>query len=264
MDLQKAISITGVTVGIGPVYEELARLAACCFEQWTGAPALVLGARELASSQVDHPAGLRLQVFDYTSADIVVYFDADWFCLGPWSPPIDHATSAVFACRDFVLTSEWPRQQYEFDSPAFLDGPVDAAVSDQPIGLRQDYVDEVRRFADLSSPPTQWINTGLMVLRRSAHVALLSTALENYQSIVGHHPEYFEQPAFNRAIETLGVPCRLLARKFNVLAARPTKWPAAVVGLHIKPKRHEEFLGAIRERTITTPDDVRRYFCEAK
>lgn len=256
--------LTGVTVGIGPVYAELAILAARCFEHWTGARAVVLGAGELARSQVEHPAALRLQLFEFTNSDDVVYFDADWLCVGPWSPLPDPNSHTLCACRDFVLTSEWPDQRYAFHSASFLEAPDETGVLDPADALREDYIAEVKRFAGLCTPPTRWINTGLMVLRREAHSALLTAALENYRGAVGHHPLYFEQPAFNKAVEMLDIPCRLLARKFNVLAARPAKWPATVVGVHIKPKRHREFLDAIRLRTITNPDDVRRYFCETE
>ncbi len=259
----KTHQILGVTTGIGPLYSRVAPLAAKCFERHTGISAVVLGPKHFASSRVFHPAALRLQLFEYFDAQVIVYFDADWFCLRDWSPPELSSNRAIVACRDFVLTDEWPRQCYDFTSEAFLDAPTDdTSAEPSEETLRNDYIEEIRRFAGLSAPWTHWINSGLLILNRDHHRPLLNLALDLYLGTVGHHAEYYEQPALNKAIEMLGVPPTLIARKYNVLAAYESKWPSSVVGLHIKLKRHFEFVAAINSGALMTPDDVQLFFSE--
>lgn len=255
--------VLGVTTGIGHLYSRVAPLAAKCFEHHTGISTVVLGDKHLASSRVLHPAALRLQLFEYFDAQVIVYFDADWFCLRDWSPLELSSNRAIIACRDFVLTDEWPRQHYDFSSAAFLDAPAPytpAEPSEET--LRKDYIEEVRSFAGISAPWANWVNSGLIIFNRDHHRPLLDLALDLYLGAVGHHPEYYEQPALNKAIEMLGIPPMLIARKYNVLAAYESKWPSSVVGLHVKLKRHFAFVAAINAGSLNTPDEVHRFFSE--
>ena len=248
----------GITVAVGSPYIEIASLAAACFSQHTGMPALVLGDKEFAASGLPHPAALRLLAFDHVSVDRLVYFDADWLCLQPWSP-FDGIASDIRACRDFILQDEFPRQHYEFDSPDFLDEPRDLCHTPGAT-LRYDYLGEVERFASIRLPYSAWINSGLLVLSRNHHAIWFKTALDLYLGAVGHHDTYFEQPALVKALEQLDLRVNLLPRRFNVLSAFETRWPASVIGLHIKLKRHRAFLESVQAGTICTPEDVRSYF----
>lgn len=252
--------IIGVTVGVGYPYEQLAPLAATCFSEHTGLPVVILGAKELKASALPHPAALRLGVFEFVPSARVVYFDADWLCLADWAPQDLPETGQLVACRDFILTEEWPRQCYDFDSAGFLAEPDNIPDQSGPDVLRQDYIREIRAFCALSLAHRRWVNTGLLVMSREHHDNWLRTALRLYLGPVGHHGLYYEQPALLKAMEICALAVRLLPRKFNVLAAYERKWPSSVVGLHIKLKRHEQFLSGVSAGTICTPHHVRAYF----
>jgi len=215
---------------------------------------------EYAQSRISHPAALRLKLFDYVRAERIIYFDADWLCIRDWKPSFPERSCDLLACRDFILTEEWPRQQYDFQSDSFLGSPADVPLDAGPDILRQDYIREIQAFADLRLPCSRWINSGLLLMNRTHHKALLETALELYSGGIGHHPEYFEQPALMKAIELLETSVRLLPRNLNVLAAYETKWPSSIVGLHVKLKRHGTFLGQIRQGLVSSPEQVQLYF----
>src|SRR5471030_116123 len=253
-------NIIGVTVGVGFPYDQLAPIAASCFTKHTGLPAVVLGAKEFVKSRMAHPAALRLRLFDYIDADLVVYFDADWLCLNDWLPLAWGDASQVIACRDFVLTDEWPCQHYVFDSRDFLEEPEEVSVGDARHSVRHDYIHEIEQFGNISLPLNRWINTGLLILSREYHSVWLWTALDLYLGAVGHHSVYFEQPALVRGIELLELPIRLLPRKFNVLAAYEREWPRSVVGLHIKAKRHINFIAQLASGMVSQPEHVEAYF----
>jgi len=256
--------IVGVTIGIGYPHEHLAPLAASCFARYTGIPTVILGETELADSQMPHPAALKFRLFDCVNADRLVYFDADWLCLGKWDPKAMCHTTEVAACRDFILAEEWPGQRYEFDSKSFLDEPEDLPFEDTDNAVRTDYICEIRDFADILLPCSRWINTGLMILNRQSHAKWLDSSLELYLGAVGHHAFYYEQPALVKALEVLDIPIRLLPRRFNVLAAFDTQWHRAVIGLHIKAKRHHRFITGVTAGIISTPEQVAAYFTYEK
>jgi hypothetical protein len=257
-DRSKPLTV-GVTVGVGDPYDVIAPLAAACFSAHTGLPSIVLGSTEFEASGLPHPAALRLLAFDYVTADRIVYFDADWLCLQPWKLD-EHTGDELLACRDFVLLDEWPRQDYVFDSTAFLREPTGTPID--PEQRRDDYIEDVGVFAGLSLPPHRWVNTGLMVLHRDRHRDMIRNAVRLYLGQVGHHPLYFEQPALLRAIQDGAVRVRLLPRRFNVLAAYDRRWPAAVTGLHIKLKRHQHFIASVRAGHLRGASDVAAYFLE--
>lgn len=247
----------GVTVGVGSPYAEIAQLAAACFSHHTGIQSVVLGDKEFAFSGLPHPAALRLLAFEHVFADRIVYFDADWLCLSPWSPFAGEDCD-IRACRDFILEDEFPRQHYEFNSPEFLNEPQEFLASDA--ALRFELLREVEQFASIRLPYSYWINSGLLVLHREHHTIWFKKALDLYLGVVGHHDTYFEQPALVKALECLNLRVRLLPRRFNILAAYEAKWPSSVVGLHVKLKRHTAFLARVQAGTIRTPEDVRSYF----
>lgn len=250
------IDTVGVTVGVGPIYSKLAELSASCFTANTGMPSIVLGDKHFNNSNLLHPAALRLKLFDIIDCERVIYFDADWFCLQHWDPSTAKPSSHLFACRDFMLTSEWPHQEYAFDSDGFNLSPIEPtgdAFTDQ---IRTDYIDEVANFASLKLPWYRWINTGLLVLSRCHHRTLLALALKLYKEQVGHHERYYEQPALMKAIEVLGIQVHQLPRRFNVLAASERRWPNQVIGLHVKVTRNTTFVNSVLHGSICHPDQV--------
>ncbi len=252
--------IVGVTVGVNTPYAPLASIAAQCFTKHTGVSTVVLGEKELIASGLGHPAALRLKAFEYVDAEQIVYFDSDWLCINDWSSAAFSGACELLACRDFILTDEWPQQRYRFESDDFLKAPTSFSTDASSASLRHDYIHEVRHFAGLHLPCAEWINTGLLVMNRRNHKAWLGTALKLYQGEIGHHAVYYEQPAIVKAIESLQLPVRLLPRKCNVLAAYPGQWPDSVIGLHIKVKRHSAFVDDVVNGVITTAEDVSRYF----
>lgn len=251
--------IIGVTVGVGLLHAKLAKLAATCFTTHTGLPVAVLGPDELAHSGLVHPAALRLRAFDYVDADVVVYFDSDWLCLNPWSPALYARNRAFIACRDFILQSEWPEQRYDYGSSAFkADGAHEGFPIDGPV--RDDYISQVAMFAGLNTGSHRWINTGLFIAHRQEHESVLSHAVALYGISVGHHPEYYEQPALNKAIEATNTRLLFLSRKHNVLAAYERIWDRSVIGLHAKMKRHGTFIAKLNTGQLTTAAAVRHHF----
>ena len=254
------VDMIGVTIGVGFPYEQLAPLAAACFTKHTGLPARILGPKEFISSQMSHPAALRLKLFDYVKSNRVVYFDADWFCLTDWGPNTLGDPSEAIACRDFILRDEWPRQHYDFESRGFLEEPDEVLAEHSWDMLRHDYIHEVQQFGAISLPCARWINSGFLIINRESHSIWLKHALDLYLGVVGHHDIYYEQPALVKAIECLDLPIRLLPRKFNVLAAYEAKWPSSAVGLHIKVKRHCQFITRVSSGLVTTPEQVEAYF----
>ena len=252
--------VIGVTVGVGYPHEMLASLAASCFSHYTRLPSVVIGNDGFASSCVSHPAAIRLKLFEIFNLDRIIYFDADWFCMNDWNPPLDN--HQLLACRDFILTKEWPEQKYDFKSSDFSTPPNSSFNEIPPSDLRHNYISNVQKFADIHLQHSQWINSGLLILNRTHHQPLLKLAYKLYTGAVGHHEEYYEQPALVKAIELLGIEVQLLARNLNVLAAFEKKWPNSIKGLHIKPKRHPIFLEKLRKGSISSPEDVHNYFIE--
>lgn len=255
-----SFDIVGVTVGIGSPYEELAALASSCFRAHTGIPSITLGPEMLRASGLSHAAALRLKLFDFVDAEIVVYFDADWFCLRPWNPLSLAESSHLLACRDFVLTQDWPRQDYDFRSTEFGETPALLPRDVPSDALRLDYIREIAEFADIQLPWHRWINSGLLIMRKKEHKPWLELALKLYTGEVGHHSKYYEQPALVKAIELMNLPVRPLARCYNVLAASERRWPKQVVGLHVKISRNPTFVSRVVDGSISSPSHVLETF----
>lgn len=248
----------GVTIGVGEPYTKLAHLAAACFEANTGLPVKILDEKDFKLSRFVHPAALKMSLFNHVDAETVIYFDADWLCLDAWDIRPLLSDTRIYACRDFILRDEWPDQTYCFQSRAFLDAPK---ANDVDLNrLRDDYIRDVANFATITLSPCLWINTGLLVIKKKEHSSWLSVAQELYNNRVGHHEQYFEQPAMIKALELEKPSITLLARNLNVLAAFEGIWPSSVKGLHIKLKRHKRFLGKVIDGDIATPDATKQYF----
>jgi hypothetical protein len=258
-EIKNQRAMIGVTIGVGRRYHAAARVAAECFYLHTKLPTRILTDHHFLASGLQHPAALKLRVFDAVPDDAVIYFDADWFCLNAWSPQDLLSDEKLVACHDFVLNADWPAQDHVFPAEPSKADISDDFPADFADHLRQQYLDEVLSSVSLSAGPERWINSGLMLLTRAAHAPMLALAETLYRAPGGHHPKYFEQPVIMQAIERLNVGISYLPRRFNVLTTKPTKWPSSVVGVHVKLSDAEQFPQFVREldRGRVTPDAVR-------
>lgn len=252
----------GVTIGVGSPFRKLADLAAACVEKHTGLTCHILNETHFNRSGLKHPAALRLAMFEYFNDSDILYFDADWLCMNSWDPLSFLGSQNVIACRDFTLDTHYPKQEYAFDDPAFVGAPNTNFSSIECGNPRLDLCKEIVDFTGTSTPFQRWPNTGLLLLNRRLHSRWLQRALTLYCSTVGHHLEYFEQPALIKALDDSDVSIDFLPRKYNVLAIKKTQWPRNVVGLHVKLKHHPDFIQALLSGQIQTPEHAQSYFLQ--
>jgi hypothetical protein len=246
----RRLKMIAITIGVGPLYRRAAELAAECLRLHTGLSTIILDSSYFVGSGLRHPAALKLQLFDLTTEDSVLYFDADWFCLGEWSPQaLASETAEMVACHDFVLWRDLTDHSYEFDQSR-NQKPVDDFPGSGEYDLRQPYIDEITNFCELRLPPWKWINSGLFIANRERHWDLMRLAESYYLSCPGHHPKYYEQPALVKAIETFGYSIRFLPRRYNVLTTRPTRWACSVIGAHLKLSECHAFAEMIKTLEI--------------
>ncbi len=254
----------GVTIGISPIYEALAKLSAKCFKEMTGLEVVVLGERELNQSGLAHPASLKLKAFDFVAEDNILYFDADWFCTKIWNPTTFSNSKLITACNDFVLNIDFPKQYPEYHMRKFDDYHLNNLAFHPTSEIRTDYINEIKKFSGIELEFGKWINTGLWIANKMHHQQWLNKSLEYYLGSVGHHPEYYEQPAMNKAIEELELEINYLSRKYNTLIVSKKKWLDSLVGLHVKLKHHQNFIDRIISNEIQTSKQVNEYFFNGK
>ena len=250
----------GVTIGVNPIYKELAKLSARCFEEMTGLEVIILGEKEFMKSGLPHPASLKLAIFDLVNKENILYFDADWFCTKKWNPIIFNNKKAITACNDFVLNCDWPNQYENYDNAKFHNYHLDNFSSHLFSETRNDYINEIKSFSGIKSEYDKWINTGLWIANRAYHKEWLNKSMEYYIGFVGHHSEYYEQPAMNLAIEKLGIEVNYLSRTYNTLVATRDKWPPYLLGLHVKVKHHQKFLSKVLAGEIKNVKQVQDFF----
>jgi hypothetical protein len=164
-----------VTIGVGP-YAHLAQLAARELGARTGLRTVVLGDREFEGSGFEWPHYLKFRLFDLIDAENLLYFDADIVCLEAWDP------------------------RAYFGSPAV-------------VAVREGMVEVVRReSAEWGVPSEEHFNSGMMILNRRHHLQLLNHA----ESLRSLRPTcLYEQLPLNAARVRLGVPVKLLDRRYN-------------------------------------------------
>lgn len=252
--------MVGVTIGVNQLYESMARLAAHCFQEMTGLECIVLGESDFIKSGLHHPAALKLKLFDLIEDESVIYFDADWFCMKPCSFKSFIEAVPVVACNDFILTDDWPSQYSSTVASKDFYYPGDIRSSNCKANIRNDYISEVANFSKLSKHCTEWINTGFFIINKKNHEPWLATSLDHYVSGMGHHSQYFEQPAMNKALEQLGLDVQYLGREYNTLIASRTRWPSSIIGLHLKLKHHKDFVQQVLKNNITSIKQVSEYF----
>ncbi|PKP35447.1 MAG: hypothetical protein CVU00_02510 [Bacteroidetes bacterium HGW-Bacteroidetes-17] len=254
----------GITIGISPIYEALAKLSAKCFQEMTSLEVTILGEKELLQSGLTHPASLKLKAFDFVEDDNILYFDADWFCTNIWNPTIFSNCKLITACNDFVLKIDFPNQYPDYDFRKFDDYHIENLASHPISEIRNDYINEIKEFSGLKLEFGKWINTGMWIANRKHHQEWLNKSLGYYIGSIGHHPEYYEQPAMNKAIEKLDLKINYLSRKYNTLVVKEKKWSNSLVGMHVKVKHHQDFIEKITSNQIQTSKQVNEYFFNGK
>ena len=250
----------GVTIGIGPVHKALASISAKCFNETTGLEVVILTEKELRQTDLLHPAALKLKVFDFVKDDSIIYFDADWFSVKQWNPTIYENDEEIIACHDFISNYDWP-EQYSTSKKNYIEYCFnnDLQLSNKN-HLRTDYIEEIEQFIDSKDSFTKWINTGFWIVNRNNHFQWLEYSLKYYIESIGHHFQYYEQPAMNVALMNLNLKVKYLDRKYNILVATRKKWPDFLIGLHVKIKHNGTFSDLVMQNKITNVEQVKDYF----
>jgi ADP-heptose:LPS heptosyltransferase len=166
-----------VTIGTGP-FESMAPLAAREVRALTGLETVVLGAKEFAASGLSHPSLLKFRIFDLIRADNVLYFDADMVCLERWDPRRYFGDRAIIAVRERMLDT-----------------------------IRQE-------ASDWGMPAEEYFNAGMFIASAAHHRPWLRLAESLYPA---GGLTLFDQSPLNAARHRLGVPIRMLDRRYNWL-----------------------------------------------
>jgi hypothetical protein len=164
-----------VTIGVGR-HAELARLAADEVRARTGLDTVILGDSEFAASGLEHPHYLKFRLFELVHADNLFFVDADVVCLEEWDPAVFFGRPEVVAVRDRMI--------------------------DLVTGEAEEW----------GVPVEDYFNSGVMILSRAHHHAMLRRA----EALVGsRRTSLFDQSPLNAARVQLGVPLKLLDRRYN-------------------------------------------------
>lgn len=168
----------GVTIGVGD-YRPLAERAAAAMSAHTGCRCVILGEEQLRQvGLADRPAQwLKLWLWDFVTAERVLWFDADTVCFRDWQPE-NHANGAAV-----VATRDWNWR----------------------VGIQEE-ADSV------GVPHDEYFLSSVMLLNRTDHEPMLRLAREILPHTSGR---VFEQTAVNAARHRLGLPVRFLDRRFN-------------------------------------------------
>jgi ADP-heptose:LPS heptosyltransferase len=166
-----------VTIGTGH-FAHMATLAAREVRAKTGLETIVLGDNEFAASGLAHPSLLKFRIFDLVSADHLLYFDADMVCLEHWDP-----------------------RQY------FGDRSI--------VAVRERMLDMIRREAfTWGVPAAEYFNAGMFIASAVHHRQWMRLAESLYPA---GGEALLDQSPLNAARHRLGIPVRLLDRRYNWL-----------------------------------------------
>lgn len=191
-DATRPRTMIAVTIGVGPYYAEMARLAAERVRRFTGLPTRVLGDAEYRA-HVDPALAARIgpiascllktKLFELCPGyDDVLYFDADLVSLAPWDPRALGGTERFVCVRD-----SW-------------------------------YLDFIQADASaLGMPVERYFNAGFFIASREAHAAPLEVVHRRLPEIQGRGARFFDQSALNLVFHELDVPMRFLDRRYNFL-----------------------------------------------
>lgn len=249
-----------VTIGVGPLYEALALLSARCINETTGLEAVVLKESDLRESGLLHPAALKLKIFEFIQSENILYFDADWFSVNSWNPNSYKDKKSIIACHDFVLLDDWPEQYMNINFDDYEEYFCDPVLPFVNRELRFDYIDEIERFNSTIDTFAGWINTGFWIANKKNHECWLLESLRQYNGSIGHHPQYYEQPAMNKVISQDNLKIEYLGRKYNVLVSTRKIWPSFLIGLHVKVKHNKDFVGNVIKGKISTLSQVQEFY----
>lgn len=168
----------GVTIGVGD-YRPLAERAAASMAQHTGLRCVVLGGEHYRRSGLvgENASLLKLWLWDFVDEEEVLLFDADTVCFRPWSPAQFHDGVAVVAVRDWIWRA----------------------------GIQAE-------AASVAVPVEEYFLGCLLLLNRSSHRQMLHLARDIYPQT---SKLVLEQTALNAARHRLGLPLRLLDRRYS-------------------------------------------------
>lgn len=169
-----------VTIGVGPRFAPLAEMAAASCAARTGLPVSILGEEAMAKHGAKTPSGLKFKLFDaFPDAATILYFDADLIFLQSWDAR-QWAGADEFICVRDLSDMDW-------------------IISDaRSIGI----------------PPRDYFNSGLFIVNRTRHAAMLRLAGELYGRI---HTHFTDQTHLNAARAWLNLPARYLPKTHNWL-----------------------------------------------
>lgn len=181
-----------VTIGVGPVYGDMARHAAARVRALTGLETTILGDAELARcvprSVVEKggpmsAAALKFMVFElFPEEEDILYFDSDLMFLRPWSPQRFAGSTALVVVRDL-----W-------------------------------FLDHVRHESALAEIPEDvYFNFGLFIANRSHHAALFGQAMEQMGRVHELGWQLYDQTLINRLAHQTRLPIRYLDRRHNFI-----------------------------------------------
>lgn len=179
-----------VTIGVGPYYGEMARLAAERVRRFTGLPTRVLGDEEYRS-EVDPrlaaaigpmaTCALKARLFELLpDFDDILYFDADLVFLAPWDPRSLGGSDRFVCVRD-----SW-------------------------------YLDFIQAdAARLGVPAERYFNAGFFIASREAHAGVLAEVYRRFSEVHDKGHRLHDQSLFNLVVHERGVPVRFLDRRYN-------------------------------------------------
>ena len=110
--------MAAVTIGVGPLWEELAAAAAEAVRRHTGLPVRTLGREEFRRSRLAIPTMLKAAVFDFLTDETLLVFDADLFFVRPWDPRRYAGRREIVCVRDFGYERHVREDTARFDIPA--------------------------------------------------------------------------------------------------------------------------------------------------
>ena len=197
------MNVVGVTIGCGPRFNAMAKLAAREFTRRTGRRAFVFDQVDQERLGLTTPHRLKFELFRLldSTVDAVAFFDADMVCLEDFDPATLLGDDGFAAVRD--LSRE----------PWILADAARAGV-----------------------PPQHYFNSGFFVLhRRRLELLALAASLGPYLDT-----PFKDQTHLNAAANLLGVAVNYLPARFNThVDRRHTRSLDGVVGAHVHWLRSE-------------------------
>ena len=214
------MNIVGVTIGCGPRFHAMAKLAAREFTRRTGRPAFVFDQVDQARMGCSAPHRLKFDLFRLldSTVDAVAFFDADLVFLEVFDP------AALLGDDGFAAVRDLHRE------PWILADAARAGV-----------------------PPQHYFNSGFFLLHRRRRELLDLAA-----TLTAHLDTPFkDQTALNAAANLLHLETNFLPGRFNAHVDREhTRSLDGIVGAHVHWLRDEPI--ETLERFYS--DDVRSLF----